>query len=287
MKTFPIIGATALAMIACAHLQTTPRLEEARSEYSRATAGPAAKYSPAELATAKKYLDLAGDSLSTGDAKLVDDKAEVALLKVQSAEAIGRTQQAAAERDASLKQLNLTREQMLTQAQQQLTQTKEQLDKERMARNDAEANLAQSRQQLEQFAQVRDMARGTVITLSGGVLFETGKAELLPGAQDRLSRVADYLKNSPRGVVVEGYTDSTGSSSTNARLSERRAEAVRDFLVAQGVASERISAQGKGDSAPVASNGNASGRAMNRRVEIILQRPAGEPGPATSSVGGR
>jgi hypothetical protein len=111
---------------------------------------------------------------------------------------------------------------MLADAQKKLGATEQQLQT-------AEAKLAQSRQELEQFAQVRDMARGTVITLSGGVLFDTGKAELLPGAQDRLGRVADYLKNSPRSVIVEGYTDSTGSSSTNLRLSERRAESVRDF----------------------------------------------------------
>src|SRR5262249_52545499 len=159
--------------------------------------------------------------------------------------------------------------------------TQQQLEKERLARNDAEQRLAQSRQELEQFAQVRDMARGTVITLSGGGLFETGTSELLPGAQDRLNHVADYLKNSPRSVVVEGYTDSSGSQSTNLALSRRRADAVRAYLVAQRVPSARISAQGKGESSPVASNANSTGRAMNRRVEIVLQKPA-EPGPATS-----
>lgn len=285
MRTVPFIGATALAMIACAHLQTTPKLDQARNAYSLAAQGPASKYSPAELATAKKFLDQANDSLSTNDPKVVDDKADLALLKIQSAEAIGQTQQSAAERDATLKQLNLTREQMLEQAQQQLSSTQQQLEKERAARNDAEASLAQSRQQLEQFAQVRDMARGTVITLSGGVLFETGRAELLPGAQDRLSRVADFLKASPRGVVVEGYTDSTGSSSTNLRLSERRADSVRDYLVAQGVSADRISAAGKGESSPVASNANSAGRAMNRRVEIVLQRPPGAPEPAPVTGG--
>jgi outer membrane protein OmpA-like peptidoglycan-associated protein len=281
MRTLPFVAGVVLMLLACAHLETTPKLDQARAEYSRASQGPAAKYSPAELATAKKYLDQATDSLSTGDAKLVDDKADVALLKTQSAEAIGRTQEAGAERDAALKQLNLTREQMLQEAQQQLSTTQQQLDKERLARNDAEQQLAKSRQELEQFAQVRDMARGTVITLSGGVLFETGKSELLTGAQDRLSRVADYLKNSPRHVVVEGYTDSTGSSSTNMSLSQRRADSVRDYLIAQGVPADRLSAQGKGESSPVASNANSAGRAMNRRVEIILQKPP-EPTPATS-----
>jgi outer membrane protein OmpA-like peptidoglycan-associated protein len=281
MRPLSILGGTALVFLGCSHLETTPKLEQARNTYSQAAQGPAAKYSPAELATAKKYLDQANQSLSTNDPKVVDDKADLAMLKAQSADAIGRTQEAAAERDATLKQLNLTREQMLQEAQQQLGATQQQLDKERLARNDAEQQLAKSRQELEQFAQVRDMARGTVITLSGGVLFETGKSELLTGAQDRLSRVADYLKNSPRHVVVEGYTDSTGSSSTNMSLSQRRADSVRDYLIAQGVPADRLSAQGKGESSPVASNANSAGRAMNRRVEIILQKPP-EPTPATS-----
>jgi len=261
MRPLSILGAT-LLVVGCSHLETTPKLEQARNTYSQAAQGPAAKYSPAELATAKKYLDQANQSLSTNDA-------------------IGRTQQAAADRDATLKQLNITREQMLQETQQQLSSTQQQLDKERQARNDAEAQLAQSRHDLEQFAQVREMGRGTVITLSGGVLFETGRSELLTGSQDRLNHVADYLKSSQRSVVVEGYTDSTGSSSSNMALSSRRAEAVRDYLVERGVPADRISARGKGESAPVASNSNSAGRAMNRRVEIVLEKPV-EPGPVTS-----
>ena len=280
MRPLSILGAT-LLVVGCSHLETTPKLEQARNTYSQAAQGPAAKYSPAELATAKKYLDQANQSLSTNDPKVVDDKADLAMLKAQSADAIGRTQQAAADRDATLKQLNITREQMLQETQQQLSSTQQQLDKERQARNDAEAQLAQSRHDLEQFAQVREMGRGTVITLSGGVLFETGRSELLTGSQDRLNHVADYLKSSQRSVVVEGYTDSTGSSSSNMALSSRRAEAVRDYLVERGVPADRISARGKGESAPVASNSNSAGRAMNRRVEIVLEKPV-EPGPVTS-----
>ena len=157
MRPLSILGAT-LLVVGCSHLETTPKLEQARNTYSQAAQGPAAKYSPAELATAKKYLDQANQSLSTNDPKVVDDKADLAMLKAQSADAIGRTQQAAADRDATLKQLNITREQMLQETQQQLSSTQQQLDKERQARNDAEAQLAQSRHDLEQFAQVRELS---------------------------------------------------------------------------------------------------------------------------------
>ena len=187
----------AFLIIACGHMEATPRLKEAQAAYSKAAQGPAAQYSPAELATAKKALDQANASLESGDAALVDDKASLALSKVSLAESVGRTQEAVSQRDAALKELNITRDQMLSK-------TQDELNRERQARSNAESQLAQSRKDLEQFAQVRDMSRGTVITLSGGVLFETGKADLLPGAQDQLSRVATYLKNSSRPVTIEG-----------------------------------------------------------------------------------
>jgi outer membrane protein OmpA-like peptidoglycan-associated protein len=279
MKWFGAIAATALLILACGHMEATPRLKEAQAAYDKAAAGPAAQYSPAELATAKKALDQANASLESGDRDLVDDKASLALSKVSLAESVGRTQQAVAQRDAALKELNITRDQMLSK-------TQEELNRERQARNAAESELAASRKELEQFAQVRDVARGTVITLAGGVLFESGKAELLPGSQDRLSRVATFLKSSPRPVVIEGYTDSRGSSSANQSLSERRAQAVSDYLTSQGVPADRIRSLGKGESSPVASNTTSSGRAQNRRVEIVLERGPAAAGTAPGTESG-
>ncbi|RPH68865.1 MAG: DUF4398 domain-containing protein [Myxococcaceae bacterium] len=279
MKWSGAIAAATVLMVACGHMEATPRLKEAQAAYDKAAQGPAAQYSPAELATAKKSLDQANASLETGDRGLVDDKASLALSKISLAESLGRTQQSAAQRDAALKELNITRDQMLSK-------TQEELNRERQARTAAESELAASRKELEQFAQVRDVARGTVITLSGGVLFESGKSELLPGSQDRLSRVAAFLKNSPRPVVIEGYTDSRGSSSKNQSLSEKRAQAVSDYLTSQGVTADRIRAVGKGESSPVASNASSSGRSQNRRVEIVLEQgpaAAGSSTPGTES----
>ena len=276
--SYAIATATAV-LVACGHMEATPRLKEAQAAYEKAAVGPAAQYSPAELATAKKALDQANASLESGDRDLVDDKASLALSKIALAESTGVTQQSAAQRDAALKELNITRDQMLSK-------TQEELNRERQARTAVESELAASRKDLEQFARVQDVARGTVITLAGGVLFESGKAELLPGAQDQLSRVAAYLKNSPRPVVIEGYTDSRGSSTANQSLSERRAQAVSDYLTSQGVPADRIRTVGKGASSPIASNASASGRAQNRRVQIVLERApatAGSPGPGTES----
>jgi outer membrane protein OmpA-like peptidoglycan-associated protein len=118
---------------------------------------------------------------------------------------------------------------------------------------------------------LREEQRGLVLTLSGSVLFSSGKATLLPSAQDRLTQVAEALRESKHQLItIEGHTDSRGSLSFNQVLSAQRAEAVRHFLVSRGIAPERIRAVGMGPDRPVAENRTAEGRANNRRVEIVL-----------------
>jgi outer membrane protein OmpA-like peptidoglycan-associated protein len=112
--------------------------------------------------------------------------------------------------------------------------------------------------------------RGIVVTL-GDVLFETGRADLKSSATADLTKLAGLLaQHSDRSLVIEGHTDNVGTESSNHTLSQNRADSVKAFLLNQGVASNRITAFGKGESAPVASNDSASGRQMNRRVEIII-----------------
>jgi len=119
---------------------------------------------------------------------------------------------------------------------------------------------------------VRDEPRGTVITLPGNVLFQSGKDNLLPAAQQKLDAVALALKDQEEHkMVVEGHTDSQGSESSNIDLSQRRAQTVRDYLVSRGVPNDKITAIGIGQGRPVASNSSPDGRAANRRVEIIVQ----------------
>src|SRR5207253_1915394 len=115
---------------------------------------------------------------------------------------------------------------------------------------------------------VKQEPRGTVITLAGGVLFRTGESTLLPAAMVQLGQVAEaLLKGNPdSNITVEGHTDSQGPVKANEELSQKRAEAVRDFLIQKGIAKDRIKAVGRGPSVPVASNDNAEGRANNRRV---------------------
>jgi outer membrane protein OmpA-like peptidoglycan-associated protein len=103
------------------------------------------------------------------------------------------------------------------------------------------------------------------------VLFKSGSFELLPGARERLAKVSGIvLAYQGLHLAVEGHTDSIGTDEYNRHLSEQRADAVRDYLVAQGISSDAITASGFGKSEPVASNDTPEGRQQNRRVELVV-----------------
>ncbi len=117
---------------------------------------------------------------------------------------------------------------------------------------------------------IRGCEIGDVIELSG-VNFENNSDRIMPGSQQVLRNAAATLRKNPDIVVeVAGHTDSVGSAASNASLSERRAKSVRDFLVGAGVNPGNLTAKGYGETRPVADNTSALGRAVNRRVELII-----------------
>jgi outer membrane protein OmpA-like peptidoglycan-associated protein len=117
--------------------------------------------------------------------------------------------------------------------------------------------------------------RGMVITLDG-VLFSTDQARLNANGMRTVKKIAVILEQNPqRNVLIEGFADSTGSASYNRKLSRRRAASVRNALLEQGVASERMTILAFGESYPVASNDTAENRQLNRRVEIIFSDASG------------
>lgn len=132
------------------------------------------------------------------------------------------------------------------------------------------AEKSQLEQQLAEL-QAEKTERGMVMTL-GDVLFATGKADLMPGAITMVMRLAHFMQQYPeKRLMIEGHTDSTGSAAFNLRLSEDRANAVRNVLLSEGVDGNRIETIGYGMSKPVASNNTAEGRQQNRRVEVIIR----------------
>jgi outer membrane protein OmpA-like peptidoglycan-associated protein len=128
----------------------------------------------------------------------------------------------------------------------------------------------QLREQLSVVLETRETARGLIVNVSD-VLFDTGSATLKPGAREKLARVAGILASHPDlKIEIEGHTDSVGGDDYNQRLSERRAESVRAYLVQQKIAPDAVGAEGFGESQPVASNTTAAGRQQNRRVELVV-----------------
>ena len=145
-------------------------------------------------------------------------------------------------------------------------------DAAHVAAANSEQQAAELQRQIDAL-QAKPTDRGLIVTL-GDVLFDTGKASLKAGATSNLNKLVAFLNEySDRTVLIEGYTDSVGTEDFNQGLSERRADSVKSYLAGQGIGSIRLSASGKGESDPVASNDSAAGRQQNRRVEVIISNP--------------
>jgi outer membrane protein OmpA-like peptidoglycan-associated protein len=156
---------------------------------------------------------------------------------------------------------------------------------EHQANSDKAAMRAQLSEQLNRILETRDSARGLIVSMSD-VLFDTGQYTLKPGAREKLAKVAGILIAYPGlNIEVDGYTDNVGGDEMNQKLSENRAGAVRDYLVEQGVGTTSVTAKGFGNTLPVASNDNASGRQDNRRVELVVSGDAiGSPANAATEI---
>jgi outer membrane protein OmpA-like peptidoglycan-associated protein len=288
MKTSSLLIAVICAggLNACA--ATVPmELADARLEYGRASSGPTAEAAPAELHVANQALAQAEQSFKTDpDSYRTRDLAYVAQRKAQLAEAaasiaLQKKSEAQAKND-----FQTTQGKVVAKTKQDLSQTRtalaaserigeataEKLSAEKEARAAADQRAADAQAALAKLAAVKDEPRGMVITLSGSVLFASNRATLLPEARTRLDQVAEVLLTTrERKLTVEGHTDSQGSVNFNLDLSQRRADAVRSYLVERGYQGDLIQAHGLGKGSPIADNASAEGRANNRRVEIIIE----------------
>ena len=136
--------------------------------------------------------------------------------------------------------------------------------------------------------EARQTQRGWVITVGSDLLFDVGRSRLKPGGRHAIDNLARIMRQEPeRKIVIEGFTDSSGGEAANRRLSERRAQAVRNALVQRGVASSRIVARGLGEAYPVASNESPAGRQLNRRVEILIGEHAGRAATGSTAPASR
>ncbi|HEX7574620.1 MAG TPA: OmpA family protein [Bacteroidota bacterium] len=278
-----IIALCAGLLAGCAASVPPTELVNARQAYQHATAGQAALLVPAELHKAQEALAIAEKSfLDEPQSFRTRDLAYVADRKAKMAEALatiaaGNATTAKANKDYQASQTEIVKntKEDLAASERSGVLKAEQLAAEQQVRINAEKRAADAQAELAKLAAVKEEARGLVITLSGSVLFASSKSELLPAAQNRLNQVAEaLLATKERKLTVEGHTDSQGSSSYNQVLSQQRADAVRSYIISRGYPAEMIQARGIGKDRPVADNGNAEGRANNRRVEIIVDRAA-------------
>lgn len=166
----------------------------------------------------------------------------------------------------------------IARKQAELERQRLELEKKSVELQQKELDLEKARQEF----QAQQTGRSLSMNLSGDVLFDYDKAALKPEAEEALKKVAVVLSQFPESkVTVEGYTDSKGSKSVNMELSRQRAQAVKDWLIKSGgVAAANISVKGFGEQYAIAANTNADGtdnplgRALNRRVSIIVEKPA-------------
>jgi len=273
------IGLTGLTVItaallgACATPLPNSNLEAARSEYQTAAADPlVVQAAPKEMSSAQREL-AEGDAAfkDEQDTTVVDHHAYLAHQRTQAAIEAAR----AARADQAIADAKVQRDRIVLASRTREAE-RATLDAD-AARQSALAAQLQASALADQFAalQAKQTDRGMVLTL-GDVLFDTGKSTLKSGALRTVDNLASFMQQHPeRKVLIEGYTDSTGSEATNQELSERRADAVRDELSRDNVSSDRVQVHGLGERYPVASNDTASGRQQNRRIEVVFSNNDG------------
>lgn len=199
-------------------------------------------------------------------------EAERTRAEAEAATQRARDEAARIKSEAETARLAALAEQQKAQAEtEKARQQAQEADRMRQrAENDREQLRQQLMQQLNMVLETRESARGLIVNMSD-VLFDFGKYTLKPGTREKLARVAGIVLAHPGLTLeVEGHTDNVGSDDFNQKLSEQRAQAVRDYLTQNGVKGDNITARGFGKSKPVASNDNASGRQQNRRVELVV-----------------
>ena len=279
------VGALLAALMigACATTQAPPpALVEARATVRNAELDPAVlSFAPLELKKATASLTRANELLAKGEpvsevssaAYVADQQAKTALAVAKAKTndtAVGASQVERERARADVRTVEAQRAQtQAAAAEQRATGAEQQAAAATANAAGVQQQNAQLQQRLNEL-QAKQTERGMLVTL-GDVLFEYNRAEVKPGAQASLRKLADFLQQYPnRQVLIEGYTDDTGSAAYNEALSLRRADAVDSALVGMGVASQRVATVGYGKDFPIASNSSDTNRALNRRVEVYI-----------------
>jgi OmpA-OmpF porin, OOP family len=265
-----MVGLVGALGVGCSTPREPLALERARMAYIQAKRDPqVTSQAPEVLQEAEQTLSRAERIWKNDEnAEEVQHLAQLTEQRLEIARAVAQQRMA----EADIQQLGKERERILQEARAaKFRLVQQEAVQAQQAVQAATARATQLEQELAAL-KARETERGLLLTL-GDVLFEFNQADLKPGAMQKLYPLVTFLQENPtRNVVIEGHTDNVGSDAYNQDLSERRAEAVRGFLMQNGIRAERITAQGQGKSSPIASNKTEAGRQQNRRVEIIIPR---------------
>jgi outer membrane protein OmpA-like peptidoglycan-associated protein len=245
-------------------------VKQKAEEEAQAQAGAEKRAAEERAARAREEAD--AQARARVEAEAARAQAEAAKAEAQRATEEAVRQQAAAEQ---AKAEALAQQQALAGEAAKARQAAAESDKLReQAEKEKQEMRARLLQQLNSVLATRDSARGLIANMSD-VLFKSGSYELLPGARERLAKVSGIVLAYPGlRLAVEGHTDSIGSDEYNRKLSEQRANAVRDYLIQQAIHTDAITAAGFGKGEPVASNDTPEGRQQNRRVELVVSGTA-------------
>jgi outer membrane protein OmpA-like peptidoglycan-associated protein len=276
-RTLIATTVTSVLLAACAAAPVKPDgAEEARNKLTQLQADPnLATRAPVAMKEADNAVRVAEQPQA--DKELAAYRVYLADRKVDIARAQAETSLAEDQRTALSAQRERARLDARTReadaAHLAAANSEHQADAANLAAANSQQQAAELQRQIE-VLQARPTDRGLVLTL-GDVLFETGRSGLKMGATGNLNKLVAFLNEYPdRTALIEGYTDSVGTEDYNQGLSERRADSVKSYLVGEGIGTTRLSASGRGERDPVASNDSAAGRQQNRRVEVIISNPA-------------
>jgi outer membrane protein OmpA-like peptidoglycan-associated protein len=289
-----------VAATACSRLpDRVEPLEQARESIDAVSREPlAGRVAAEDLAAARDALASADEAFEEGEplpliehrAYVAQRYADISRERVSEAAAREEVEQAEAERNRIIAE---SRAREAEAAQRAAAEATRELEVQtRVAEEQARsAQAAQERaQNLEselESLEARDTDRGLVLTL-GDVLFDTGQAALKAGALTTIDRLAQFMGDYPeRSVRIEGHTDAAGSDESNLELSERRASAVREALLARGIDASRVMSVGYGETRPVASNDTPAGRQQNRRIEVVVSDEQGDFGSEVRPASGQ
>lgn len=265
--------ASAMLLAACASMpEHIPELDQAHADVEALAADPLVQRAASqELSNARKSLESADIAMKERNKDQVLHYAYLATQQAQTGQeqiAAARAKEEVAKGEAERNRVLL--ESRTREAEAAKAAAEQQAQQAEAAKQQAEA----AQHQLEEM-QAKQTDRGMVLTL-GDVLFDTAASTLKPGADAIIDRVATFMKqNEGTKVIVEGHTDSRGSSEYNQQLSERRAQAVADALAFRGIDRSRVEAVGRGEDLPVASNDTSAGQQQNRRVDLVFSDESG------------